>query len=72
MRAAGSESSGGAAQPARKPTRRASSSSEIFKQLSIRCSNEGRLPGDPRAHARAVLRGRDASGSNRALKQGHA
>eukprot|EP00969_Alexandrium_andersonii_P360521 15455548-Alexandrium_andersonii.AAC.1 len=66
VRATSAESSGGIAQLARKPTRRASSSPEILKRLCPRCSSEGGLPGDSRVHARAVLQGRDSSGSNRA------
>eukprot|EP00969_Alexandrium_andersonii_P316880 13999696-Alexandrium_andersonii.AAC.1 len=59
MRAASAESSGGATQLVRRPTRRASSLPEAPKRLCLRCSNEGQLPGDSRAHTRAVLQGGD-------------
>ena len=34
--------------PVRKPTRWASSAPEVLRRLGLRCTNEGRRPGDPR------------------------
>ena len=49
----------------RKPTRWASSSSELLQRLGRRCSNEGRSPSDPHWHQHAVLEGRAPGGENR-------
>ena len=40
----------GEVRPVRKPTRWASSASEVLKRLGLRCTNETCRPGDPRWH----------------------
>ena len=57
--------------PVRKATRWASSASEVLKRLGLRCTNEGRKPGDQGWHDHVVLEGRLPGGQLRTQAAAH-
>ena len=61
----------GEVRPVRKPTRWASSASEVLKRLGLRCTNETCGPGDPRWHPHTALEGRLPGGQLRTQAAAH-
>ena len=61
----------GEVRPVQKPTRWASSASEVLKRLGLRCTNETCRPGDPRWHQHTALEGRLPGGQLRTQAAAH-